>query len=173
MCGKRGEYMSGNGQEKTVGDKANALTGRVLPCRAFLEYDWKGSLKEGEATYSILLEAMAAGVPKTNEHYGIISNSTRNQAELKIAVIALSKLKPCRVEIHSKSGYLTAGINGRFKKQQSEGYINIKNAELIEKFLKAAEGFRVSAVKENRTEYTEYLHCQRIKYQAGEDSHGK
>lgn len=166
--------MTKNAMSETPGDKGNALTGRILPCRVFLEYDWKGSLADGEATYSILLEAKVAGMPKTRERYGVISHVTKNQAELKIAITALSKLKPCRVEIHSKSGYLTAGINGRFKKQQSEGYVNIKNVALIEEFLKTAQGFQVSAKTKNKTEYTEYLRHKREKYIKGEvDSHGK
>lgn len=155
---KGGDGMEQNEQEENAPDKENALTGNILPCKAFLEYDWKGSLANGEATYSIVLEAVQRGEVKTAEYIGKITDTTKNRAELIIARESLSLLKPCRVEFHTRSSYFDAGITGnRFKRQQKEGYRNIKNADLIEKFLKAAEPYQVSCVKEDKNRYSDTM----------------
>jgi len=151
------------GRDKRVPDTGNASYGGVLPCKAYLEYDWKGTFADGEAVYSIVLEAVQRGVKKNAEFVGKVSGKTRNRAELIMAEKAISLLiKPCRVELHTKSSYLHAGIMlGRFKRQQRAGYKNVKNADLIEKFLRASEGFRVSAVKEDGNEYSEDMRKKR------------
>lgn len=155
---KKGGGMEKKGQEKGAPDRGNATFGGVLPCKAFLEYDWKGTLADGEATYSIVLEAVQGEKVQKREYVGKISGTTKNRAELIMAREALSYLKPCCVEFHSKSSYLHAGITlNRFEGQQKDGYKNIKNADLIEKFLKASEGFRVSAVRENGNVYSEEM----------------
>ena len=157
--GKGAPGRGGNAQggDKSVPDAGNASFGGVLPSKAFLEYDWKGTFAAGEAIYSIVLEAVQRGVKKTAKYVGRVSEETRNRAELIMAEKAISLLtKPCCVELHTKSSYLHGGIMlDRFKLQQRAGYNDIKNADLIDRFLGASEKFRVSAVKEDGNEYSE------------------
>lgn len=149
---------------ENVADKENTLSGGDLRCRAFLEYDWKGKLNNGEAVGSILLEAMYHGIPVTRQYFLKITGTTKNRAELILAGEALRHLKPCAVEFHCRGRLLHTGIAlNRFERQRREGYKNIKNADLIEEFLKAAEGFRLSAVSENKNEYSEAMEIQRKK----------
>lgn len=152
---KKGEGMERKG--KNAPDRGNAISGGVLPCKAYLEYDWKGTLADGEATYSIVLEAVQGGEAKTRKYAGRITGTTKNRAELIMAREALSCLKPCHLEIHSGSGYLHAGILGRFR----QGYKNVKNEDLIDRFLAAAAGFRLSSVKENGNDYSEEMRERR------------
>lgn len=149
---------------ENVSDKENALAGRDFDCRAFLEYDWQGKLSSGEAVGSILLEAMYHGVPVTRQYFMKITGTTKNRAELILAREALEHLKPCSVELHCQGNLLHTGITlNRFERQRRDGYRNIKNADLIEDFLKAAEGFKLSAVTEKRNEYSEAMEIQRRK----------
>lgn len=149
---------------ENVEDKENALSGGDLRCRVFLEYDWKGKLSSGEAVGSILLEAMYHGIPVTKQYFIKITGTTKNRAELILAAEALKHLKPCAAEFHCRGSLLHTGIAmNRFERQRREGYKNIKNADLIEEFLKAAEGFRLSAVSEKKNEYSEAMKIQRKK----------
>jgi len=151
---------------ENVADKENALNREGLQCRAFLEYDWKGKLSNGEAVGSILLEAMYHGIPVTRQYFMKITGTTKNRAELMLAKEALGHLKPCAIEFHCRGSLLRTGITlNRFERQRREGYKNIKNADLIEEFLTAAEGFRLSAVSEEKNEYSEAMGIQRRKRQ--------
>lgn len=153
-------------EEENVSDKENALCGGHPDCRVFLEYDWKGTLGNGEAAYSILMEAMYRGKPVTRQYFGRISNTTKNRAVLRMAKIALEHLKPCSVEFHSQGTLLSTGITlNRFERQRRENYKGIRNAELIEELMQAAEGFTLSAVSEKTNEYSEAMKIQReLKY---------
>lgn len=147
---------------ENAGDRVNTRPDGTLGCRAFLEYDWSGTLADGEATYSILFEAIYNGEPVTKEYYGRFAHTTKNRAMLYIAKTALTKLRHCAVEFHVDSAILEAGVNQeRFRKQKESGYKNIKNADLIEDFLKAAEGFDISVVREETNEYTPAMQMQR------------
>lgn len=147
---------------ENVSDKENALTGKDFDYRIFLDFDWKGKLDAGEAECSILYEGRNK---QTYQYFGHFSNTTKNRALLRMATAALSRIKPCSVEIHSQGTLLHTGVVlNRFERQRKSGYKDIKNADLIEEFLKAAEGFKLSVVGEEKNEYSEAMKIQRKKH---------
>jgi Ribonuclease HI len=156
---KKGVGMGQKGKERCM--PAEKDFGNVVPCRAFLDFDWKGRLGGGEARCSILLEAVKKGEPRTNQRFVKFSNATKNRAMLKLVMLALSELRPCRLELHTNSKYLTDGIRGRFARQRAEGYRGVRNADLIEEFLRASEPFCITAICEDKNEYTEAMRIQR------------
>ena len=52
-------------------------------------------------------------------------------------------------------------FGGSFRQQKENGYKNVKNEDLIDRFLAAAEGFRLSSVKENGNDYSEEMRERR------------
>lgn len=151
--------MKQKGQEECT--PAEKDFGNVVPCRAFLEFDWKGRFGGGEARCSILFEAFKKGEPQTSQFLIKFSNTTKNRTMLKLAILALSKLRPCRLELHAGSRYMAEGIQGKFARKRAEGYKKERNADLIEEFLSAAEPFCITVIDENKNEYTEAMRIQR------------
>ena len=138
-----------------------------VDCRVYMDYDWKGSFKKGEAAFSIIWEAYRKdGTPKRHYMYGRLVNTTKRQAVLEMSRIALEHLYPCSVEFHSSGKTLTDGIMGRqFELRQKDGYKGVRDAVLVEKFMQAAEGFALYAVSEKTNVYSEVMKIQReLKY---------
>ena len=131
---------------------------------------WKGSLKKGSAVYSIVLETTLKGRTYTAVHHGEVVNTTQNRAILHISRIALSHLRGnYNLEIHAASGYLAGGFNlCRFQSAAEREYQATKNADLIDKLLKAAAGHAIRIVPEQHHAYTDWMRKERKKGQKGE-----
>lgn len=160
-------------ETKTASDKANAKADSNLkPVKIYIDMEWKGSLKKGNATYSIVLETMFKGRTYTAVHHGEVMNTTQNRAILHISRIALSHLRGrFNLEIHAASGYLAGGFNlCRFQSAAEREYQATKNADLIDKLLKAAAGHAIRVVPEQHHCYTEWMRKEREKGQQGEQN---
>ena len=159
-----------NEKNKTQTSKSETEKNRTK-CKAYLEYEWKGGIADGQAIYSILLEVITAkGVPVTRQYIGSLEHMTKNQAMLRLAIIALEHLYPCNLELHSNSAYLNIE---RFFEQQKKEYKGVKNAELIEELLTKAKDFELTAVCEKKNEYSDAMKIQRKEYYEKEKKHGK
>lgn len=156
---------------KTMETKtASDADSNLKPVKIYIDMDWKGSLKKGDASYSIVLETMVKGRTYTAVHHGEVVNSTQNRAILHISRIALSHLRGrFNLEIHAASGYLAGGFNlCRFQSAAEREYQNTKNADLIDKLLKAAAGHAIRIVPEQHHCYTDWMRKEREKGQQGE-----
>lgn len=150
-------------RKESVWDRQETAEPVKPDCRVFLGYDWEGPFAHGGAVYSILLEAYRKdGTPETREYYGHITGTTRGRLILRMAKEALGKLRPCCVEFHSPGKVLADGISGgQFALRRKDGYRGVKNADLVEGFMQAAEGFTMAAVSEKKNEYSEAMKFQR------------
>lgn len=158
---------------KTMETKtASDADSNLKPVKIYIDMDWKGSLKKGDASYSIVLETMVKGRTYTAVHHGEVVNSTQNRAILHISRIALSHLRGrFNLEIHAASGYLAGGFNlCRFQSAAEREYQNTKNADLIDKLLKAAAGHAIRIVPEQHHCYTDWMRKEREKGQQGEQN---
>lgn len=156
---------------KTMETKtASDADSNLKPVKIYIDMDWKGSLKKGDASYSIVLETMVKGRTYTAVHHGEVVNTTQNRAILHISRIALSHLRGrFNLEIHAASGYLAGGFNlCRFQSAAEREYQNTKNADLIDKLLKAAAGHAIRVVPEQHHAYTDWMRKEREKGQQGE-----
>lgn len=151
-------------RKESVWDKPEGLEQPDrIDCRVYIDYGWEGSVWKGDATYSILLEAYKKdGTPVTKEKYGRLANVTKRQAILETARLSLEQLNPCSVEFHCCGKTLTDGIMARqFELRRKDGYRGVKDSELIEKFMQAAEGFTLTAISEKKNIYSEAMKIQR------------
>ena len=157
-------------ETKTASDKANAKTDNLKQVKIYIDMQWKGSLKKGNAVYSIVLETLFKGRTYTAVHHGEVMNTTKNRAILHISRIALSHLRGnYNLEIHAASGYLAGGFNlCRFQSAAEREYQNTKNADLIDKLLKVAAGQAIRVVPEQHHAYTDWMRKEREKGQQGE-----
>lgn len=156
----KGNNMPGGNQEKTGQPRKH-----YAKCRAFIDYEWKGTLANGTAEYSIILEAVVRGKPYTEMYHGRVTGTTKNRAVLYMAKKALGHLRPCEVEFYVDSNYLVRGINtGNFRAKAGQGLSGVKNGKLIRDFLSAGRGFEMSAVNQKKHEYSSYLQMMRKKY---------
>ena len=153
-------------ETKTTSDADSNLK----PVKIYIDMDWKGSLKKGDASYSIVLETMVKGRTYTAVHHGEVVNTTQNRAILHISRIALSHLRGrFNLEIHAASGYLAGGFNlCRFQSAAEREYQATKNADLIDKLLKVAAGHAIRIVPEQHHCYTDWMRKEREKGQQGE-----
>lgn len=144
---------------------------KKMKCKAYLEYEWKGGIADGQAIYSVLLEVITAkGIPVTRQYIGSLEHMTKNRALLKLAIIAIENLKPCNLELHSNSAYLNIE---RFFEQKKKEYSGVKNADLIEELLTKAKGFELTTVCEKENEYSKAMKIQRKEYYEKERNNGK
>lgn len=158
-------------ETKTVSDKAKAKADSNLKqVKIYIDMQWKGSLKKGNAVYSIVLETLFKERTYTAVHHGEVVNTTQNRAILHISRIALSHLRGnYNLEIHAASGYLAGGFNlCRFQSAAEREYQATKNADLIDKLLKAAAGHAIRVVPEQHHCYTDWMRKEREKVQQGE-----
>lgn len=160
-------------ETKTASDKANAKADSNLKqVKIYIDMQWKGSLKKGNAVYSIVLETLFKGRTYTAVHHGEVVNTTQNRAILHISRIALFHLRGnYNLEIHAASGYLAGGFNlCRFQSAAEWEYQATKNADLIDKLLKAATGHAIRVVPEQHHCYTDWMRKEREKGQQGEQN---
>lgn len=150
-------------RKESVWDRQEPVEPVKPDCRVYLDYDWEGPFSNGRAVYSILLEAYRKdGTPETRECYGHIRGTTKGRLAIAMAKEALGMLRPCCVEFHSPGKVLADGITGgQFALRRRDGYRGVKNADLIEEFMQAAEGFTMAAVSEKKNIYSGAMKFQR------------
>lgn len=143
----------------------------MMKCKAYLEYEWKGGIADGEAVYSVLLEFIRKnGEPVTRQFIGSLEHMTKNRAVLKLAILALEQLKPCEIELHSNSQYLNIE---RFYEQRKKQYKGIKNADLIEDLLERGKEFKMTSVFEKENTYSGAMQIQRREFYTKQEKERK
>ncbi|MFT7879295.1 MAG: ribonuclease HI [Sulfurimonas sp.] len=81
---------------------------------------------------------------KRKEYFGGETHTTNNRMELRAVIEGLKLLKePCSVEVVSDSSYVVKAINQWLEGWKAKGFKKVKNVDLWEAYLEAAEPHQV------------------------------
>ena len=94
----------------------------------FIDVKFNGQLKCGTGTYTVVLEAMKNGEPKTKEHFYGFTNTTKNRTAIRACISAMNHLTtPCKVKLIINSRYMVQAAGQGWYKTWLYASTNAKN----------------------------------------------
>ena len=109
-----------------------------------------GNLKHGTGTYSIVLEHIKDGEPKTKLHFRGLNNTTKHRTAIKACIDALNYMKKtCNIKIIINSPFVVNAINQSWDKT--------KNADLWQQLLDRQAQHNVTFEYELANTYSTYM----------------
>ena len=129
----------------------------------YIDVKHTGRLKTGTGTYSIVLEYIKDGSPRTRELFEGLNHTTKNRTALTACVVALEHMiKTCNVQLFINSHYVEQTFNqGWFANWDLNTWTSkgkpIKNADLWQQLLELTYKYSVEYLFSETNQYSAYM----------------